>query len=82
MFDLPDEFPTPSGSFQIRKDEKNRQDCPVQLNQDFSDYFVFSQLEGWRELTVPNDREIEEYGTGEPLKGLAVICYINCPWGK
>lgn len=82
MFNLPPEFPTPPNGLRIAPDKWNRQTCTVPLNMDYADHFYIHNSDGWKEMTLPNDREVEEYGTNEPPKGLLSICHTRCPWNK
>ena len=65
-------------------DPSGRQNCPVPTNVDYKDFFYVNGAEGWKKLILPNDSELNVYGTGtgEPLKGLVAICLTLCPWGK
>lgn len=82
MFSLPESFPMPADSFALTKDGSNRQVCSVPLNQDFPDFLSIKSTDEWKELTVPNDREIKEYGISQPLKGMVALCYSLCPWHR
>jgi len=75
---------TPNRGNQIRlvAAAKDRQRCPVHLNMDHSDYFYIHQKEELKELTIPNDSEVREYGTDQPIKGLISLCDLACSWGK
>jgi len=90
MFDLKAEYfsdtiegiPNESDQLRLVGDSRDRQKCAIPLNMDYNDFWYVSEKEGFKGLTVPNDAEIMEYGTGEPLKGLLAACFIKCPWNK
>jgi len=84
MFTMPDPFPTKPGEPPINKDRgrSGRQDCPVPLNMDYKDHFFLSHADGEKELLLPNSREVQEYGTNEPKKGVIIFCHSGCDWGN
>jgi hypothetical protein len=55
--------------------EKDRQQCSVPLNIDHRDGFYVHGQSGWKSLTVPNNAEMQMYGTGQKLEGLIMACY-------
>jgi hypothetical protein len=64
--------------------EDEREQCGgVTLKIDFKDYFFNRQGFGWRSLTFPNEAERKAYvRDGWQPKGLIMICFANCAWGK
>lgn len=59
-----------------------RQYCPIVPNIDHKDYFYIGYGEGWKELVLPNDREMDTYVKGkQSLKGYISICFVRCDWG-
>jgi hypothetical protein len=77
-----DSSPNPSEFMSLVRDDSSRQECSVMLNIDHKDFFYVHQRDGWRKLLLPNDAEIAEYGTGQPLRGLVAVCFQLCPWDK
>jgi len=65
---------------QLIKTIDSRQECEVQLNIDHKDFFLVK--DEWSKITVPSDRELQEYGRGKELVGLVAMCLVSCPWGK
>jgi len=66
-------------------DQDKRQECDVQLNMDYVDYFFLRQQEGWKMIVLPNDAEIETYmddNNNPSLKGLIAFSLVTCSWGK
>jgi hypothetical protein len=55
--------------------------CPIPVQQDFKDIFYVGQSDGWRSISIPNDRERETYEVTS-LKGLVLICHASCDWGN
>ena len=91
MFDLPDgllssqvrDVPNDGNGLRLVGDADTRQECEVPLNVDHQDFFYIDSGEGWKELTLPNKAEIQEYRSdGEPFKGVLFTCYVGCPWNK
>ena len=75
--------PNDSDLLRLVRDDGNRQKCEARLNMDYKDFFYVNQKDGFKKLVLPNDRELEEYGSeGQELKGLVAICLAVCPWGK
>lgn len=65
------------------REDGSRQKCDeVRLNIDHKDFFYVSEREGWKKLVVPNDAEMAEYGTEQPLRGLVAVCLTQCAWNK
>ena len=56
--------------------------CSIPTNMDRRDYFFVSGTEGWKTLTVPNNAEIQAYGTGDALKGYVAVCFAWCKHEK
>jgi len=82
--------PNDSDGLRLVTSTSQRQQCPILLNIDHDDYFYLHEKEGWKEITVPNDAEIQEYGSGGGgdddaasnalhLTGLISICYLFIP---
>jgi hypothetical protein len=60
-----------------------QQQCPIPVQVDYKDYFYAHQAEDWKWLVVPNDKEMEVYvPPGYTLKGIIMICFAVCNWGK
>jgi hypothetical protein len=49
---------------------------------DRRDYFFVSGAEAWKTLIVPNNAEMEAYGTGKNLKGYVAACFAPCKHDK
>ena len=62
--------------------EDERQDCPVYTNLDYKDHFYVNINDDWKSLILPNDTEVNEYGNGQPLRGLIAMCLPLCSWGQ
>ena len=69
------------GKMRLVWEAKDRQQCEVPLNQDYKDYYIVTPGD-WQSLTIPNDREANYYGTGEPYKGLVMVTMPGCDWGQ
>jgi len=65
---------------QLIMNTEDRQECEVQLNIDYKDYFLVK--DEWSKITLPSDRELQEYGRGQDLLGLVALCLVTCPWGN
>lgn len=64
-------------------EESARQQCPIDLNIDYKDYFYATQDWGWASLTFPNEAEIQTYApNGFNPVGIVVICFYKCDWGR
>jgi hypothetical protein len=61
--------------------DRRDRECPIDTILDFKDYFYVDDREGWKKLVVPNDAALKEYGNGQPLQGLVVLCFAICEWG-
>lgn len=64
----------------VGEDEQRQVCAEALLNIDHYDFFYLSQSEGWKQIIVPNRRELEYYGDGNDFVGQIAICYVNCPW--
>jgi hypothetical protein len=62
--------------------ENERQVCELPLNQDYQDFWFIRQQDAWQSITLPNDKELAAYGSGEKLVGLVLVCHVSCSWGK
>jgi len=62
--------------------EEDRQTCEVPLQMDYKDFFYTTALDGWTSLTIPNDAELAAYGPDFKPKGVLVLCFVGCNWGK
>jgi hypothetical protein len=69
-------------SMQLVYDQEERQRCKIPLNKDYKDFFYVRDTHGWSQLTLPNNAEIKAYGSGESLRGVIAVCFVNCAWGK
>ena len=69
-------------SMQLVYNPEERQICKIPLNKDYKDYFHVRDTHGWSQLTLPNNAEIKAYGSGESLRGVIVVCFAGCDWGK
>jgi hypothetical protein len=69
-------------SMQLVYDQEERQSCPIPLNKDYKDYFHVRDTHGWSQLTLPNNAEIKAYASGEELRGVIAVCFVNCAWGN
>ena len=62
--------------------EEESSPCPILTNVDRRDYFFVSGAdEEWKTLIVPNDTEMEAYGStgsSSPLKGYVAVCFAPC----
>jgi hypothetical protein len=56
--------------------------CSEMTNVDFKEYFYVNSEDGWKKVVVPNDAEVEEYGTGQPVKGMLAFCLKWCNWNS
>lgn len=71
------------GKLRIAFDEKDRQDwCPVTLKIDHKDHFYANENDGWVSLTFPNEAELKAYGPFDDSRGIVMICFVMCDWGK
>lgn len=88
----PNTNPSPSSdddipSMRFVYDENKRQDfCPDTLNIDYKDYYYINQVDGWNQLTLPNEKEQKYYfpnnDDGHNFKGIIFICPLTCDWGN
>ena len=61
----------------------DRQNCEVELNMDYKDFFYTTSKQGWSTLTIPNEVEKRAYGReSEKLLGLVFVCLVVCDWGR
>jgi hypothetical protein len=70
------------GPMPLVYDPGSIQNCPVPVNKDRKDAFYVNNYYDWSQLTLPNDAEMKAYGTGEPLRGVLAVCFVECSWGK
>ena len=70
-------------SMSLVYEESARQQCPIDLNIDYKDYFYSTQDWGWASLKFPNDAETETYASDgfNPI-GVVVVCFNKCDWGR
>lgn len=72
---------SPHGDDQIllATDAGGRQDCEENLNLDYKDFFVVTNREGWRTLSLPNDSESKVYTEfdGANSKGYVLVCLVR-----
>lgn len=61
---------------------EDRQICPVRTNMDYKDYFYVNSNDDWKKMILPNDAELNEYGNGQPLQGIIMMCFTLCTWNK
>ena len=67
--------------YQEGKDE--RVECNATIKPDYKDYFFASPEHGWQSVTLPNDKEVEEYGWDpKKVKGLIAALQPVCDWHK
>ena len=61
------------------QEDGDRQECPVNLNLDFKDFWVVSNRDGTRSITIPNDSEIKEYSSFDvkQSKGYVLACLAS-----
>ena len=74
--------PNVGGQMRLIFEEKDRQQCEIPLNQDYKDYYIVTGKDDWQYITIPNDREAQHYGDGEPLQGLIMLTMPGCDWGQ
>ena len=56
-----------------------RQNCEVELNQDYKDYWLVTEKDGWKSITVPNDAEMKAYAKdGFHPTGIVMLCLMKC----
>eukprot|EP00547_Thalassionema_nitzschioides_P000376 CAMPEP_0194201676 /NCGR_PEP_ID=MMETSP0156-20130528/1891_1 /TAXON_ID=33649 /ORGANISM="Thalassionema nitzschioides, Strain L26-B" /LENGTH=686 /DNA_ID=CAMNT_0038926943 /DNA_START=13 /DNA_END=2073 /DNA_ORIENTATION=- len=71
------------GSLTLVYEKNARQQCDVDLNIDYKDYFFASDRYGWASIKFPNDAEMEAYApSGFNPDGVIMICLLKCDWGK
>eukprot|EP00546_Thalassionema_frauenfeldii_P008513 CAMPEP_0178922430 /NCGR_PEP_ID=MMETSP0786-20121207/16149_1 /TAXON_ID=186022 /ORGANISM="Thalassionema frauenfeldii, Strain CCMP 1798" /LENGTH=685 /DNA_ID=CAMNT_0020596793 /DNA_START=41 /DNA_END=2098 /DNA_ORIENTATION=- len=71
------------GSLTLVYEKKKRQQCEVDLNIDYKDYFFASDKYGWATMRFPNDAEIKAYASdGFKPSGVIMLCLLKCDWGK
>ena len=52
---------------------EDRQECDVNLNLDFKDYWVITNREGPRSITIPNDSEVKEFKSFDAAKSKGYV---------
>lgn len=63
-------------------DKMHEHNCEVPVNIDHKDSF-FSTGNGWNSLTFPNEAERSAYNYNpKELKGIVVLVFVKCDWGK
>jgi hypothetical protein len=69
-------------TMRLAYDPDDRQDCNETIQMDYKDFFLVHEKDGWQELTLPNDREVEAYSPTTPPKfhGYVAICFAFCDW--
>lgn len=56
---------------------EDRQVCDVNLNLDFKDYYMISNREGTRSITIPNDSELKEFKSFDAAKSKGYVLACN-----
>lgn len=77
-----DASPNDSDLARLVYDVDARQQCPVELNVDYKDYFFVRFEEGRKKIVLPNDTERKIYGGSSPLSGVVGISLATCSWGN
>lgn len=72
----------PTDSMRLVYSEGEREVCDVIVHMDYKDFFYVNGSEDWKSVTIPNESEKREYGSGETLKGMVAFCLSLCPWGR
>eukprot|EP00545_Synedropsis_sp_CCMP1620_P006808 CAMPEP_0119023368 /NCGR_PEP_ID=MMETSP1176-20130426/29822_1 /TAXON_ID=265551 /ORGANISM="Synedropsis recta cf, Strain CCMP1620" /LENGTH=704 /DNA_ID=CAMNT_0006978441 /DNA_START=80 /DNA_END=2194 /DNA_ORIENTATION=+ len=67
----------------VFENKARQQQCQVDLNVDYKDYFYATQDWGWASLKFPNEAEIRAYAPdGFNPVGFVMLCFYKCDWGK
>jgi hypothetical protein len=67
----------------VYEEAEHKDNCTVLTHLDYKEsFFVNSDDTRWRKVVVPNDAELSEYGTGQPLRGLIAVCIRWCEFNK
>jgi len=77
------EVPNNGTTIRLVAEMSERQYCPIVPNIDHKDYFYIGHGEDWKELVLPNEREMETYlESKQSLQGYISVCFVRCDWGK
>lgn len=71
-------------AFESAEKDPTKFDCTEQLHIDFKEYFYVNFDDGWKNVVVPNDAEVKEYGVNEQsiTRGVIAFCLKWCNWNK